>query len=201
MRRGRQDGGSPAGLCRAFAALRILAPLRGPLREAQDRLRAAGARVGWTEPEDFHVTLFFFGRVPENLVAALRRGLDGIAARIPPFRFEVAGVGFFGPPRAPRIAWAGVPEVPEPMAALVAGLREYARAGGWPVEERLFRAHVTLGRVRSPARAAALTAAAQSLTSIAFGCATAASLSFMAAAASPGSISRYNVIHESPLKG
>jgi len=201
MRRGRQDGGTPAGLRRAFAALRIPAPLRVPLREAQDRLRAAGARVGWTEPEDFHVTLFFFGDVPEDRVAALREGLDGIAARIPPFRFEIAGVGFFGPPRAPRILWARVPEVPEPMAALVGELRDYARAGGWPVEERPFRAHVTLGRVRSPAPAAALTAAAQSLTSIPFGCATAEALSLMAAASSPGSSARYDVIRESPLKG
>ncbi len=202
MRDGGQGGRDPAGgLRRAFAAIRLPAALHGPLHEAQERLCAAETRIGWTLPADLHLTLIFFGDTPGDRVAALREGLEGIAVRSPPFDFQVAGAGFFGPPRAPRVVWAGVAKVPAAMSALVRNLRDFARAGGWRVEDRPFQPHITLGRVRSPAPGGALTAALRSLTNTVFGSVTAKHLSLMAAAAEAQSGARYDVIHESPLKG
>jgi RNA 2',3'-cyclic 3'-phosphodiesterase len=112
------------------------------------RARPDGAAVRWVRRESYHVTLRFLGNVASELVpelvAAVQRELAGTPA------FDVA----FGPPHAfpsarePRVVVvAALPEAP--LAALAARLEAAVVAAGLPAETRRFRAHLTLGRVRS----------------------------------------------------
>jgi 2'-5' RNA ligase len=71
--------------------------------------------------------------------------LGGVA----PFRLELGGVQVF-PPRRPRvIALEVVPEAA--LAALAAAVERGVVAAGFAREERPFRAHLTLGRLRDRA--------------------------------------------------
>lgn len=196
----REAGDDATPLQRAFVAIRMPPAVCSALRSAQERLRRVGAKVGWTAPDDFHLTLWFIGDMSAEQRAPLCGALDEIAARTERFEFEVAGAGFFGPPRAPRILWAGVPSEPPPLAALAEEVRNWGRSAGWAVEERPFRAHITLGRVRDPAGADALTAAIGSLSSTVFGRVAVDRLTLMASSLAPQG-ARYAIVHESLLKG
>lgn len=189
-----------SGVRRAFAALPLPPEVRAALDRTRDTLQQSGARVGWLGVADFHLTLCFFGDADGARVEALRALTEAAAAASRPFRFDVAGLGVFGPPRAPRVVWAGVPDPPPELADLANRLRALARSAGFPVEARPYRPHITLGRVRDRAAGLALTSAMRSLISNRYGNVPADRVLLMSAV-EPTAAARYRTLHEAALKG
>ncbi len=185
---------------RVFVALRLPEEVRAALSRVRRRLESVGARVGWVNEADFHLTLAFIGDLEADEVAVLGAALDEALRGIAPFRMEIIGTGWFGSRGAPRVLWAGVAGPPAELLALHDRVADALRRRKFPVEERAFRPHITLGRVRSVQRAAALTAAMASFMNASFGTALAESVSLMAGSASPG-VPRYRVLHNTILKG
>jgi len=68
---------------------------------------------------------------------------------VEPFQIEVVGLGTFGRPGFPRVIWAGV-RPSAPLMRLQERVTVAVGALGLKVEDREYRPHVTLGRVRSP---------------------------------------------------
>ena len=93
---------------RSFIAIEISDEVRVGLRALQQNLKKVGARVGWVAPENIHLTVVFLGDVFRSQVERLANVLDDAAAQTNAFRYEVAGSGFFGSPRSPRVIWAGL---------------------------------------------------------------------------------------------
>jgi 2'-5' RNA ligase len=96
--------------------------------------------ASWRPPENFHLTLRFFGEIDE----ALARDLDDELGRIvaAPFEMQLKGAGSFGG-REPNAVWAGA-EAPPALARLAASCETAARRVGLPPEKRNFKPHVTL---------------------------------------------------------
>ncbi|PRY49247.1 2'-5' RNA ligase [Geodermatophilus tzadiensis] len=124
----------PPGEARAHLAA-ALAPLRD----------AAGA-PRWGDPARWHLTLLFLGAVPPGLLPDLTAAVGEAAGRTPPAVLRLAGAGRFGSRRRPQVCWAGLDGDVAVLAALADRLAAAARALGLPVEDRPFRAHLTLGR-------------------------------------------------------
>lgn len=134
---------------RLFVAVLLAEEVRRGLARALNALRAAGGPVTWVAADNLHLTLKFLGEVPES-------GLDGVltatgraAARAARFDLELAGVSAF-PPRRPRVIAAGASDRPATLAGLAASLEDELAALGVPREDRPFRAHITLGRLKGP---------------------------------------------------
>jgi 2'-5' RNA ligase len=90
----------------------------------------------------------FLGNVPGPLLSPLTTAVASAVAGTPPMTLQLAGAGRFGSSRRPAVCWSGVSgDVPE-LSALAARLAGAVRAVGLPVEDRPFRAHLTLGRWR-----------------------------------------------------
>ena len=86
----------------------------------------------------------------EELVAQLAaaEALRRAAARIRPFRLEVAGLGAFPSAARPSVLWAGTGDGRERLVALAREVEAELSDCGFPPEERPFQPHLTLGRVR-----------------------------------------------------
>jgi 2'-5' RNA ligase len=112
-----------------------------PLREAPGAPR-------WMPPERWHLTLLFLGAVPAEQVEELVAAAGPAVAAAPPMTLRLAGAGRFGTRRRPQVFWAGVTGDDAALSALAARLVAVARGLGLPVEDRPFRAHLTLGRWR-----------------------------------------------------
>jgi RNA 2',3'-cyclic 3'-phosphodiesterase len=108
--------------------------------------------VRWVDPAALHLTLAFLGELDEAQVAAAIEAADAAACRAQPFRLEVAGLGTFGPPKAPRVIWAGLGGDLTALRALHADLARELQARGFPPEERAFSPHLTLARIKQPLR-------------------------------------------------
>jgi 2'-5' RNA ligase len=134
---------------RAFVAIDLDAPARRAAAELQKRLREEprGDRVRWVRPEALHVTLRFLGQIEPQQVDALAGEVGREAAACAPFTLTLGAAHAFPNPRRARVVAVELGP-PEPLAALAAAVERGAVAAGFEPEERPFRAHLTLGRLR-----------------------------------------------------
>ncbi|MBM3609516.1 MAG: RNA 2',3'-cyclic phosphodiesterase [Alphaproteobacteria bacterium] len=112
-------------------------------------MRAPLADARWIEPEDYHITLRFFGVIENHLARSLDEQLDQLAFE--PFTVRLQGLDQFGGDK-PRSIFASVENAPQLIA--LQGLHErIAWQLGLPGEKRKFAPHVTLARLRKSSSA------------------------------------------------
>ncbi len=104
----------------------------------------------WPSPENLHLTLAFLGELEEGRREAIEAAADAAAHR-PAFAVEWGGLGVFPSWRAARVAYLGVQEGEERLAALARELIAALPADLRP-RRRPFRAHLTVARFRRPPR-------------------------------------------------
>jgi RNA 2',3'-cyclic 3'-phosphodiesterase len=139
-------------LHRCFYALRFEEPTIAYLSETIAALRRHGADVGWVRDANLHLTLRFLGEITD---VQLERALTvPDAASVGAFALAAEGLGAFPGLRNAKVIWAGVssPTLEERsrLEELQSRTERWAREIGLPPENRRYRAHVTLGRVRRP---------------------------------------------------
>ena len=185
---------------RSFIAMEINDEVRDGLFRAQVSLKKSGAKVAWVAPQHIHLTLVFLGTVFEAKVADLKPVLDEVASGFSVFGFEVKDVGFFGPAKAPKVVWAGIDDETQSIRDIQQRLSERVAALGITLEDRPFRPHLTLGRVRSTFGVDRLTSALYSVKSNDFGRVDVKRLLLMQSHMEPQGV-RYSILHEASLKG
>ncbi len=103
--------------------------------------------VRWVRPEQIHLTLRFVGEADEDTTALLIERLRSVAAA--PFPLHVGGVGVFPGRRRPRVLWVGA-DGGDALAALHDRIEHGVREAGGTPDEKPFRPHLTLARLRHP---------------------------------------------------
>jgi 2'-5' RNA ligase len=103
-----------------------------------------GAR--WVEEGQMHLTLGFFGDVPEDVDLTLRGKLSAI--EFGAFFLPIAGVGTFPPKGPPKIIWIGVGAAHPHLFQIYKRVQEAALAAGLEPELRAWHPHITLARCR-----------------------------------------------------
>jgi 2'-5' RNA ligase len=136
---------------RAFLALdpppeilRTIADIQGMLRK---NIRGS---VSWVRPEGMHLTLKFFADIAADDINAISEVVAGHAAGVRTFHLEAKGLGVFPGLRRPRVLWFGIGGEVERLIAMQKAIDQGLEACGFLREERPFRAHLTLARIKSP---------------------------------------------------
>lgn len=127
---------------RLFAALAI----PGDISEGLTRIMRGVPGAAWRPQENLHLTLRFFGEIPENVARDLDTALDEGASGFAPFEFALKGAGWFGKDD-PHALWAGAREC-QALRALAADCERAARRVGLAGEPRKYQPHVTLAYLR-----------------------------------------------------
>jgi 2'-5' RNA ligase len=132
---------------RLFIAISLPADVRTSLRDLVDRFRSRGDPFRWIDPDNVHLTLKFLGEVPGALLLPLEQAIGETASQFPPFSLVVRGIGAFPSADRPRIVWVGV-VAEDVLTSLHDGIDQALRPLGFEPEERAFRPHLTIGRLR-----------------------------------------------------
>ncbi len=140
---------------RLFVAVELGAGMRGAADRFAEQLRRRVGRTldaRWVSAEKMHVTVRFIGHVPDDHVPSM---LDSLAPQIaiPPFDVSLAECGVFPLHGPPRVLWIGLGEGVPSLQTLHDECNRRLAALGFPAEDRPFRAHLTLARIKGrPAR-------------------------------------------------
>jgi RNA 2',3'-cyclic 3'-phosphodiesterase len=112
---------------------------------------AAARSLRWAPPEQWHVTLAFYGEVKDLAVEDLTERLSRAAARSPTLSLQLASAGTFPRrPNAAKILWAGLQGDTGDLSRLADRCRAAGRHAGTPVDGRKFAPHLTLARANQP---------------------------------------------------
>jgi 2'-5' RNA ligase len=108
-------------------------------------------RIAWVRPENWHLTLQFLGSWPAQLLSPLQEALLDEARRHAGFMVRPGALGAFPNLRAPRVLFLQF-ESGGALEQLAAGVRARvsAVAPAGPQDEKPFRAHLTVARVKRP---------------------------------------------------
>jgi RNA 2',3'-cyclic 3'-phosphodiesterase len=102
--------------------------------------------VRWTDSTQMHLTLGFFGDVPDETDLALREKLSAI--EFGSFFLPIVGVGSFSAKGAPKIIWIGVGKAHPHLFQIHKRVQEAALAAGLEPELRPWHPHITIARCR-----------------------------------------------------
>jgi RNA 2',3'-cyclic 3'-phosphodiesterase len=135
---------------RAFLAIEPPQEVLRNILDIQNRLRRLLAMdIRWVKPEGMHLTLKFLGDIPEKETPAISSAAGEAASRVGNLHFFVSGLGVFPDNRRPRVVYLGLQGDTDRLASLQKNLEGILAGIGFPEEQRPFRAHLTLGRVKS----------------------------------------------------
>jgi 2'-5' RNA ligase len=133
---------------RTFVAVGVSHEVRSRVRQLIGALSAATAKVRWVEPENLHYSLKFLGDVELLEIPKVCEAVTRAVADVPPFEIVARGAGAFPDVSRPRTIWLGVADGHEQMVELNAAVERELAPLGFRREQRRFRPHLTIGRVR-----------------------------------------------------
>ena len=133
---------------RAFIAIDPGQEVRKRIAVVQESLRSGTQGVRWVKPQNMHLTLKFLGNIAadnaEKLSGELKETLRGFS----PFELRFEGAGVFPNAKRPRVLWIGARSEGNHLQELEQKISRLVSAFGIPADDRPFRAHLTLGRIK-----------------------------------------------------
>ena len=130
---------------RLFVAIDLPEPTKQFLVDLDPKIRS----VRWTDAAQMHLTLAFFGDVPEDVDLALREKLNAI--EFGAFFLPITGAGTFPSKGPPKIIWIGVGRGHPHLFQVHKRVQEAALAAGIEPELRPWHPHITIARCRDVA--------------------------------------------------
>jgi RNA 2',3'-cyclic 3'-phosphodiesterase len=134
---------------RVFSALPLPPNAVASIESAFSGMRRLYPRLRWSGSQGLHVTLHFFGELPEESAEAVRRVLDDPALRRPPIPARLGSVGQFPPRGSPRVIWVGVDKGEDEMRKYWKLFEDRIAPLGFAPDARGFTPHVTVARAGS----------------------------------------------------
>jgi 2'-5' RNA ligase len=139
---------------RVFAALPLPSGIAAGIGSAFSSARTLAPKARWVPQESMHLTLHFFGEIPEEKISGFSPLFDDPELRWPVIRARLGEPGFFPKSGAPRVLWIGLQEGVEEMRAFLKLFTEkmqpLRQADGplcqWSPDARGFSPHLTVAR-------------------------------------------------------
>lgn len=107
-------------------------------------------RVGWEKPEKLHLTLKFFGDVDDNGLRNIKNAVEKTAQQISDFKLLIHSTGVFPNLRNPKILWLDFEDKSNLLKMTNEILEKECAKFGFAKEKRIFKAHLTIARLREP---------------------------------------------------
>ena len=135
-------------MIRTFLAFDISEEVQKNLGILIETIRPQSKEVKWFEPGNFHVTSKFFGNTEEDQLGPIGSLIEKELVGFKTVRLKCVGIGCFPKWQYPKVIWAGLRGETQGLIDLQKKLEESFVPLGFPKENREFKLHLTLGRVR-----------------------------------------------------
>lgn len=135
---------------RMFCAFELPEALRQSIDKHAQRVRDAvpDAAASWSRPENIHLTVKFFGNVDQARVPVISAAAARVVKEFSPIQIEAGKTGVFPRPSRPQVLWIGIDDRSGALLKLHQRLEEEFALEGFAKEDRAFRPHLTIARIR-----------------------------------------------------
>lgn len=103
--------------------------------------------IKWVELSNIHITLKFFGEVPELEIPVIIEALKSSATGIQSFKINIRQTGIFGSYYNPRVIWFGIEANPM-LLKLNENIKTSLENIGFISDRQNFVPHLTVGRIK-----------------------------------------------------
>jgi 2'-5' RNA ligase len=134
---------------RAFIAFELPENVRAAIGKVQERFGAYRFNVRWVKTANIHLTLKFLGNIGRDEITPIEAAILKAVADFKPLPLAAKGVGVFPGIKRPRVIWVGVSGQVQLLMQLQKSIDEQLTTIGFARENRSFKAHLTIGRVKS----------------------------------------------------
>lgn len=155
---------------RTFLAIDLPSALHSAIGQNLRTVKRELPGLSWSKTENLHINLKFLGETTESQVDQIRRAVETAITNSPPFVVEFKGFGVFPDQRSPRVLWIGLGGALDSLSALADGVSRAVVPLGFPQEDRPFRPHLTVARVKRDHREVGRVLATLGLLSAPFPC-------------------------------
>ena len=126
--------------------------MRERLQDHIERLREAvpDASASWTRVENIHLTLKFFGNVAIERIPKISAAVERATKKFPPFSIGIGKTGVFPKPSRAQVLWIGVADPSGKLSELQRQLENECAKEKFEKEDRAYRPHLTIARLRKP---------------------------------------------------
>jgi 2'-5' RNA ligase len=135
-------------IIRTFIAIKLPAAVTTAVGEMQKGMRSNGIKLRWVKPENIHLTLKFLGDTNAEDLAKIEAAVFDSIKSYGPISLCARGVGVFPGIKRARVVWVGVAGELESLFGMQKRLETGLAALGFAKEQRAFKGHLTLGRVK-----------------------------------------------------
>ena len=139
--------GEPVKL-RVFLALPLADTFAAEVSPLISELKPAHPGIRWIPASEIHVTLHFFGVIDKAEISRISNLIEPITSRARPLNLCLEGLGVFPSAARPRVVWIGIQGETAPLAELRNQIEARLKENGYSTEDRIFKAHVTVGRIK-----------------------------------------------------
>jgi len=133
---------------RAFIAFPLPELITTRICDIQERLKSYRLPVRWVKPENVHLTLKFLGEISLSTIDGIAEVIEDTVRDFSPLILFTKGLGVFPGIKKPRVIWIGISGDIKPLSEIQANLETNLEIKGFAKENRPFKSHLTLGRVK-----------------------------------------------------
>jgi len=139
---------------RAFIAIELPEKIISHIKTVQDGIKSCKINAGWVNPKNIHLTLKFLGNIKredtEKVTGAMTQAVKEflLTQGNQHISLSAKGIGVFPNIKKARVIWIGLKGDTFQLIGLQKILDNNLEKSGFPKEERDFKAHLTLARIK-----------------------------------------------------
>ena len=137
---------------RTFLAIDLPSSLQSVIEQKTKKIKRELSGISWSKQENLHVNLRFVGDTTESQVDQIRQAVEQEVSHVSSFALELKGFGVFPDNRSPRVLWIGLGGALDSLTTLAECVGLAVVPLGFPQEDRPFRPHLTVARVKKDHR-------------------------------------------------
>jgi len=133
---------------RLFIALPLPDDVEQYLGSIIDDLKQKRGKVKWVDSKNIHLTIKFLGETEESKVESISTAIKKVAGNHNSIKCTINKIGAFPNLMRPKVIWAGMQNNIDKLEAIASEIDNEMSELGFEKENRKFKSHLTLGRVK-----------------------------------------------------
>ena len=133
---------------RLFIALPLPDEVEKFLENIIKEFKQKPGKVKWVDSNNIHLTLKFLGEADQNKVEDISESIKSVASKHKSIKCTIDKIGGFPNLKRPKVIWAGLDGNIEKLESVASDIDTEMSQLGFEKENRKFKSHLTLGRVK-----------------------------------------------------